>query len=381
MRVSPASRWISATVILAALTLIGSADEGERGQTVESRAPQIPLSAEAQRLVPELQALIASELTQRFGDGVTFVHSEKLPIEFGLEAPDQNREQGWLLRLGRQVFVKHCAECHGRFGDGQAVTEQKLRSAPRDFRSGIFKWKSTVSQNRARRHDLYETIRLGLPGTDMPGFPSVTDDERRGAVEYVRWLSMRHEVESEVVIRAENANLDEVRADFNKWFTRITDAWSRAELPESVAKAQIEPVLTADRIEKGKALFTSNKTRCSACHGTDGRGDGPATKDFWFIPASNKKYSTAGIHDAWGNKVTPRDFRSQSFRSGEDALDVFRRISVGIPGTPMPGYGPGITEDDKWNLVAYVLSLRPAKIDAVHRDPSPKSQSTSPNVP
>ncbi|HEY2251904.1 MAG TPA: hypothetical protein VGH74_12620, partial [Planctomycetaceae bacterium] len=61
--------------------------------------------------------------------------------------------------------------------------------------------------------------------------------------------------------------------------------------------------------------------------------------------------------------IIPRNLRSGIYRGGRAPYDLYRRIAVGINGTPMPGAraaGPGQTglqPDEIWNVVDYVRSL------------------------
>jgi mono/diheme cytochrome c family protein len=373
MRLTPTVREMLIVGFFASPTVLAIGEEPTPVQPTAIVIRAIPLSSAAQKLPPEISKEIAAELNQRFGDGVTFVISEQLPVNFGAADKERHREPGWLLSLGQNVFNTKCAECHGEFGDGQPSPEKKLRSRPRDFRRGVFKWKSTMPQHKSSRHDLDQTILLGLPGTDMPAFESLSDDDRRGVVEYVRWLSMRHELEWRVVKTSQDADVDDIRKDFDDYFKLISDNWLEGDLSESKVLPKEVPTFNADRVARGKTLFL-DKAKCFTCHGADARGDGIATKDFWLNPETSEKYKTAGLHDAWGTKLLPRDFTSEPLRGGEDAIEIFRRISVGISGTPMPSFGSFLSEDEKWDLVAYVLSLRPENVKAVHRAPSPKSQ-------
>jgi len=54
--------------------------------------------------------------------------------------------------LGRAhgLYRQHCAHCHGVSGDGAGPTAAYLNPYPRDYRKGIFKFKSTPSQWHTR---------------------------------------------------------------------------------------------------------------------------------------------------------------------------------------------------------------------------------------
>jgi len=97
--------------------------------------------------------------------------------------------------------------------------------------------------------------------------------------------------------------------------------------------------------ERGKIIFERS---CMLCHGVEGKGDGPAG---WFIG----RYSAPH----------PRNFTVESFKlrstiSGElpTDQDLFRTVTQGIPGY-MPSFN-GLTEEERWEVIAYVKSFNPA---------------------
>jgi high-affinity iron transporter len=84
----------------------------------------------------------------------------------------------------------------------------------------------------------------------------------------------------------------------------------------------------------GRTLYAQN---CASCHGALGLGDGPA--------ASGMTPAPPPLGDA--NAMADRT----------PAL-LFRVISVGIAGTPMVAWGDRLTADERWDVVAYLHSLR-----------------------
>ena len=52
-------------------------------------------------------------------------------------------KDGWRLKDGRNLYMQHCLHCHGVSGDGAGPTAKFLNPRPRDYRQGIFKFKST----------------------------------------------------------------------------------------------------------------------------------------------------------------------------------------------------------------------------------------------
>ena len=80
----------------------------------------------------------------------------------------------------------------------------------------------------------------------------------------------------------------------------------------------------------------SYAARCAQCHGAGGKGDGPA---------------------AAGLSPPPADLVSPAPAGPASPLDYFRRLTYGVPGTAMPAFGPTLSREERWDLIAYVISL------------------------
>jgi len=88
---------------------------------------------------------------------------------------------------------------------------------------------------------------------------------------------------------------------------------------------------SADAKVRGRALFQDH---CALCHGE--RADGRGRRRNLSVPAADFTDPT------WRARMTPRR--------------AFFVIREGIRGTPMPAW-KALTEDETWDLVAYVLSV------------------------
>ena len=66
-----------------------------------------------------------------------------------------------LLGEGRGLYRKHCATCHGITGNGRGITAAVLNPYPRDYRMGIFKFKSTKRGSKPTRDDMAKLIVTG----------------------------------------------------------------------------------------------------------------------------------------------------------------------------------------------------------------------------
>ena len=84
--------------------------------------------------------------------------------------------------LGAKVFAQRCAVCHGPDGRGNGPAAPSMSPRPRDFSSGIFKYKSTPAGEPPTDADLLRTIRDGLPASAMPYFADLLSAEDLAAV-------------------------------------------------------------------------------------------------------------------------------------------------------------------------------------------------------
>lgn len=205
------------------------------------------------------------------------------------------------------LYDRYCLPCHGAGGAGDGPAAPWLWPRPRDLTRGEYKWRSTPSNRPPTDEDLARVIRRGAPGTSMPGFEGVLTD-------------------------AQIAEL----VDVVKAFAPRRFEAGRRGTPVAVPAPTAEP-----SVERGRALF--REAGCAACHGDEGRGDGPAA---------------AALRDADGRPAAPYDLTASPLRRAEGGpRDIVLTLATGLAGTAMPDYS-SLPADDLWALAAFVDAIR-----------------------
>ncbi len=225
-------------------------------------------------------------------------------------AADENRataahSEPQTLELGRRVFEQNCAICHGYRGDGRGMAAHMLGAQPRDFRKGMFKFRSTPSGSLPTDEDLFQTVSQGLRGTGMLAQGDLPESDRGAVVAYLKTFSER--------------------------FT--------GEKPQEPISIPEPPRRTPELLARGKALY--QMAECFKCHGAEGRGDGP---------------SAPGLRDDWGYPTRPTDL-THPLKHGATPEAIYKTLVTGLNGTPMPSYEGALSEEEFWALSSYVASL------------------------
>ncbi len=94
---------------------------------------------------------------------------------------------------GKVIYDDKCAHCHGAEGKGDGSGADRLSPRPRDFTRGQYKIRSTESRELPTDDDLFRIVTDGMPGTSMPGWPGLSNEERRAVVAYIKTFSKSFE--------------------------------------------------------------------------------------------------------------------------------------------------------------------------------------------
>jgi cytochrome c oxidase cbb3-type subunit I/II len=237
-----------------------------------------------------------------------------------------------MIAYGKEVYERRCMGCHGVKGDGNGLAATFLfNQRPRNFNLGVFKFRVT-QKPVPTDGDLLRTITRGVRGTAMPAWYELPLNDRVAVIEYIKYeLAVDH-------------------SDPAKPYAYFVEEPAGAPLVVGPP-----PPPTAELINHGKDVWQSAK--CWECHGHTGKGDGE---------------KAAGLKDDFGFPVRPANLTGGQFKSGPAVEDIFRTISTGLSGTPMPSYRDSLSEADRWALAYYILSLS-AFTDPLTGEPLPIS--------
>lgn len=97
------------------------------------------------------------------------------------------------LERDRALYERHCSVCHGTEGRGDGPVAYLLHPAPREFGSGRFRLVSTTN-GVPTQGDLIATIRRAMPGSAMPPWEWLAEEDLWNTALYVRHLSIEGQV-------------------------------------------------------------------------------------------------------------------------------------------------------------------------------------------
>jgi len=75
---------------------------------------------------------------------------------------------------GNELFSKHCASCHGTAGHGDVLMAAHFQKPPANLVVGPFIWSAAGDQLNDK---LAKIIKFGIPGTEMPGHETLSDQD------------------------------------------------------------------------------------------------------------------------------------------------------------------------------------------------------------
>ncbi len=142
--------------------------------------------------------------------------------------------------------------------------------------------------------------------------------------------------------KKDTANIEPNLKDLAARIAKKDDPKSVAELAREIRKKlttayNIVPYPRAlPSLQAGSIIFAQN---CAPCHGEEGKGNGTARQT--MTP----------------KEPPPANFTDPEIMVGLSPFKAFNTASFGVEGTAMPDFS-ALTEDERWQVAFYVLSLR-----------------------
>lgn len=237
------------------------------------------------------------------------------------------------LNRGLKIFRRYCASCHGTDGKGTLSAGSK-GTPPRNMTLGYYKFTSVEGDGLPLDEDLIRVVRKGLKGTQMLPFTDLSDEEVLAVVHYVKTFA-------------------------NRW---------RSEVAGKPVPREPDPWQGRRRAAQKRGVVVYHAiARCWECHPTyvhpsdiltwaqeEDRGAGKTPRI--SIPTRPEMERSKRIETRYG-MVLPPDFLGDTLPAAEGVDGLYRAISAGVGGTPMPTWHGKLSTRDLWAVVHYVREL------------------------
>lgn len=232
------------------------------------------------------------------------------PSEFAVEYTP-------LEAKGRKIYLREgCVNCHSQFSRPQdrdfgplVMAGDYVYETPNLL--GTIRTGPDLANEGGKHPDAwhiahFKNPRTTTPGSIMPPFGYLKEDELKALTAYIQSLGKKRLVKYERIYQPE-------------------------ELRKVLEKRKVD-VNSSAAANAGRGIYQQN---CATCHGTHGLGNGPNA-----IAIAKK----------------PANF-SRPFYKDYDDVTWFWRVTEGVPGTRMPQWGKLLTEEQRWYLVAFLKTL------------------------
>jgi mono/diheme cytochrome c family protein len=238
-----------------------------------------------------------------------------------------------IVGTSSNLYLQHCAACHGEKGDGQGIAARFLFPKPRDFRAGRFRLVSTTN-GVPTEADIEAVLKRGMPGSAMLPWSHLKADELRQLTKAV--LEFRQAGARDVELQLATDN-EETLSD-----EELDEAVALVTTPGEVFAVPEFPDASPESIAHGKDVYLNKG--CAQCHGAGGKGDGQQA-----------------MIDSEGIVSRPRDLTQGIYKGSPDFASVYRRVRLGLPGSPMPA-SQNLTDEEVAHVSQFVLSLSDEEI-------------------
>lgn len=176
------------------------------------------------------------------------------------------------------------------------------------------------------------------PGSLMPSFSYLSDEDMSDLISYLQTLGRERELAARRGKRSEPSDRspehESLAADEGEWLKEpitwleapqeMRDQWGRIREGVDVNNSEVA--------NSGRGIFMQN---CAVCHGVTGRGNGPMSSTMLKKPAN---------------------FTRPFYKAYKDSM-WFWRVKEGVAGTRMPRWERSLSEQQMAYLVAFLKTL------------------------
>ncbi|HXF08844.1 MAG TPA: cytochrome c/FTR1 family iron permease [Candidatus Acidoferrales bacterium] len=192
----------------------------------------------------------------------------------------------------------------------------------------------------ASREEVLPILQLAdYIGVDYP--ECVLDGNVLNEAEYAEQLEFSADVVRRIVALPESAGKSSLVDQARALQAAVTDK-AQGQRIQNLTAQMIKTLLThypititparAPDLRLGSQLY---QMHCASCHGSEGRGDGPA---------------------AAALEPRPTDFHDLARRNQRSLLSYYNTVTLGVPGTAMASYSQ-LSEVERWALVFHIAQL------------------------
>ena len=223
---------------------------------------------------------------------------------------------------GKTIYALTCSVCHGEDGSGALWGKTSLNPPPVNFRY----------MDRVRdlpRARMIHSVTHGRPGTAMTAFNTQLGEEEIAAVvDYIR---------EEFMIEAPAAGVGTAQppAASTVSMAVLHDSMKESDtLQKETDRALFDQPISADLagdMTNGEIYYMQN---CTACHGADGKGEGP--RAYFIFPR-------------------PRNFQHPASKARFNRPELFAAIKKGVVGREMPAWEKVMSDQQIADITEYVF--------------------------
>lgn len=168
---------------------------------IVNREERFKSSEEIQKGILKLKQLVAQKGdSEAIRETAQLVQNEVFKIS-GLQQLPKERPD---INHGKELYSKQCAQCHGATGQGNGPSSGNMDPKPANFLDAKNDSKSPFQ--------FFNAIRLGVPGTSMAAFNSLTESETWDLAYYVD--SLRTAPKEVAPLKVAQQNLEASLADY-----------------------------------------------------------------------------------------------------------------------------------------------------------------------